>query len=114
MECCKHAAWAEEEVSLWHFRDNRKREVDIVLERGDGRIIGVEVKASATIRPGDFRGLATLAEVAGDAFQGGALFYGGEKALPFSFGGRRFHALPLGMLLPPGRTAAATEPTPPN
>ena len=72
------------------------------------------MKASATIRPGDFRGLATLAEVAGDAFQGGALFYGGEKALPFSFGGRRFHALPLGMLLPPGRTAAATEPTPPN
>ena len=114
MECCKHAAWAEEEVSLWHFRDNRKREVDIVLERGDGRIIGVEVKASATLRPGDFRGLATLAEAAGDAFQGGALFYGGEKALPFSFGGRRFHALPLGMLLPPGCTAAATEPTPPN
>ena len=101
MELCKHAAWAEEEVSLWHFRDKRKREVDIVLERGDGRVIGVEVKASASVRGEDFRGLAALAEFAGDAFERGVLFYGGERALPFGFGGRRFHALPLGMLLPP-------------
>ena len=99
MECCKHAAWAEEEVSLWHFRDNRKREVDIVLERGDSRIIGVEVKVSASVRREDFKGLAALAEFAGSAFERGILFYGGQEALPFHFGGRRFHALPLGMLL---------------
>ena len=102
MECCKHAAWAEEEVSLWHFRDNRKREVDIVLERGDSQIIGIEVKASATVRPEDFKGLAALAEFAGDIFERGVLFYGGRKALPFSFGGMRFQALPLGMLMAPG------------
>ena len=101
MECCKHAAWAEEEVSLWHFRDNRKREVDIVLERGDSRIIGIEVKASATVRPEDFKGLAALAEFAGDIFERGVLFYGGREALPFSFGGMRFQALPLGMLMAP-------------
>ena len=101
MECCKQAAWAEEEVSLWHFRDSRKREVDIVLERGDSRIIGMEVKASATLRPEDFRGLAALAEFAGDTFERGVLFYGGRDALPFSFGGRRFQALPLGMLAAP-------------
>ena len=99
MECCKHAVWAEEEVSLWHFRDNRKREVDIVLERGDSRIIGVEVKASASVRREDFKGLAALAELAGGAFERGVLFYGGQEALPFRFGERRFHALPLGMLL---------------
>ena len=101
MEFCKHAAWAEEEVSLWHFRDKRQREVDIALERGDGRVIGIEVKASASVRQEDFRGLATLAEFAGDAFERGVLFYGGHRALPFSFGGRHFHALPLGMLLAP-------------
>ena len=99
MECCKQAAWAEEEVSLWHFRDQGKREVDIVLERGDSRIIGIEVKASATLRPEDFKGLAALAEFAGDAFEWGLLFYGGREALPFSFGGRRFQALPLGMIM---------------
>ena len=99
MECCKQAAWADEEVSLWHFRDHRKREVDIVLERGDSRIIGIEVKASATLRPEDFKGLAALAEFAGDAFERGILLYGGREALPFSFGGRRFQALPLGMTM---------------
>ena len=102
MECCKHAAWAEEEVSLWHFRDNRKREVDIVLERGDSQIIGIEVQASATVRPEDFKGLAALAEFAGDIFERGVLFYGGREALPFSFGGMRLQALPLGMLMAPG------------
>ena len=99
MECCKHAAWAEGAVDLWHFRDNRKREVDIVLERDDSRIIGIEVKASARVRQEDFKGLAALADFAGDAFERGVLFYGGQEALPFHFAGRRFHALPLGMLL---------------
>ena len=98
MECGKHAAWAEEAVALWHFRDNRKREVDIVLERADSRIVGVEVKASATVRPEDFRGLAALADFAGSAFERGVLFYGGPEALPFRFNGNRFFALPLGML----------------
>ena len=44
-EICKHAAWSQEEVGIYHFRDKRKREVDIVLERGNSKIIGVEVKA---------------------------------------------------------------------
>ena len=103
MEFCKHNAWAEEEVDLWHFRDNRKREVDIVMERGDSRIIGVEVKASASVRKEDFLGLAALAEYAGDTFERGVLFFGGQDVLPFSVGGRRFHALPLGMLLGSGQ-----------
>ena len=103
MEFCKHSAWAEEEVDLWHFRDNRKREVDIVMEHGDSRIIGVEVKASASVRKEDFLGLAALAESAGDTFERGVLFFGGQDVLPFSVGGRRFHALPLGMLLGSGQ-----------
>ena len=99
MECCKHAAWSDEEVSLWHFRDKRKQEVDIVLERRDSRIVGIEVKASASVRPEDFKGLAALADFAGSNFERGVLFYGGQEALPFSVGERRFHALPLGLFL---------------
>ncbi len=95
MECAKHAEWAEEEVGLYHFRDKRKREVDIVLERPDGRIVGVEVKASATVRRQDFNGLATLADFAGAAFERGVLFYTGPQALPFHRGPVRLHALPL-------------------
>ena len=95
MECAKHAEWAEEEVGLYHFRDKRKREVDIVLERPDGRIVGVEVKASATVRRQDFNGLAALAEFAGAAFERGVLFYTGLHALPFHRGPARLHVLPL-------------------
>ena len=95
MECAKHAEWAEEEVGLYHFRDKRKREVDIVLERPDGRIVGVEVKASATVRRQDFDGLAALAEFAGAAFERGVLLYTGLQALPFHRGPARLHALPL-------------------
>ncbi len=95
MECAKHAEWGEEEVRLYHFRDKRKREVDIVLERPDGRIVGVEVKASATLRRRDFDGLAALAEFAGNAFERGVLVYTGSQTLPFHRGPLRLHALPL-------------------
>lgn len=95
MECAKHCEWAEEEVGLYHFRDKRKREVDIILERTDGHIVGVEVKASATVRRRDFNGLAALAEFAGAAFERGVVFYTGIQTLPFHRDGVRMHALPL-------------------
>ena len=85
-ELAKHAEWAEEEVGLYHFRDKRKREADIVVERLDGRIVEVEVKASATVRREDFNGLATLAEFAGTGFERGVLFYTGAHVLPFHRG----------------------------
>lgn len=99
MECCKHAGWAQEDVETYHFRDNRKHEVDMVLERSDGRVIGVEVKASASVKTEDFKGLATLAAFAGEAFERGVLFYTGQEALPFRHGGMAFHALPMGLFL---------------
>ena len=99
MEFCKHADWADEDVELHHFRDRRKREVDIVLERGDSRVVGVEVKASASVVPQDFGGLVALADFAGDAFEGGVLFYTGNEVLPFRHSGRRFHALPIALLM---------------
>jgi len=99
LECAKHAEWADEEVGLYHFRDKRKREVDVVLERPDGRIVGVEVKASATVRRQDFNGLAALAEFAGAAFEHGILLYTGFEVLPFHRGPVRMHALPLQTLV---------------
>lgn len=95
MECAKHAEWADEEVGMYHFRDKRKREVDIVLERPGGGIVGVEVKASATIRREDFRGLAALAELAGAAFEHGVLFYTGGEVLQFNRGAVRICAVPF-------------------
>lgn len=50
MELCKQASWAQQQVDIYHFRDNRKHEVDIVLEDSSGGITGIEIKASASVK----------------------------------------------------------------
>ena len=66
-----------------HFRDRDVREVDIVLERDDGMIAGIEVKASATVKSGDFAGLRALAEPSGDRFALGVVLYDNSDVVPF-------------------------------
>ena len=78
-----------------HFRDRDMREVDIVLERDDGMIAGIEVKASATVRSGDFAGLRALAGLCGDRFAFGAVLYDNTDVVPF---GDRLVAAPLSCL----------------
>ena len=98
MELTKHAAWSVEQVEIYHFRDRRKREVDLVLEFDGCRVIGIEVKASASVETRDFKNLANLAEFTGADFHRGVLFYTGDEFLPFRFDGHTFHALPVGLL----------------
>ncbi len=81
-----------------HFRaptGGADREVDIVLEAPGGRVVGVEVKATASVRERDFRGLEALAAVAGDRFVRGVVLHLGEQIIPF---GDRLTALPVNML----------------
>ena len=79
-------------LTPYHFRDRDMREVDIVLERDDGMIAGIEVKASATVKAGDFAGLRALAEACGDRFAFGAVLYDNTDVVPF---GDRLAAAPL-------------------
>jgi predicted AAA+ superfamily ATPase len=99
MECCKQASWAQEDVAIYHFRDNNQHEVDIVLERSNAKIIGIEIKASASVKSQDFKGLVKLAEFSGKAFEQGILFYTGQEILPFKQGDFTFYALPIGLFL---------------
>jgi predicted AAA+ superfamily ATPase len=78
-----------------HFRDRDMREVDIVLERDDGMIAAIEVKASATVKASDFSGLRALAEACGDRFAFGAVLYDSTDVVPF---GDRLAAAPLSCL----------------
>ena len=82
-------------LTAYHFRDRDKREVDIVLERDDGKIAGIEVKANATIRANDFTGLRALADASGDRFASGVILYDGPDVVPF---GNRLIAAPLSCL----------------
>ena len=82
-------------LSPYHFRDQQMHEVDIVLERDDGMIVGIEVKAAATVKSGDFAGLRTLAEACKERFAYGVVLYDSTDLVPF---GDRLAAAPLSSL----------------
>lgn len=92
MELVRMAPLADKPVTLQHFRDRRQREVDIVIERYDGDIVGVEVKATATPAASDFAGLRYLRDALGPQFKYGALLHTGSQTLPF---GDRLAAVPV-------------------
>jgi hypothetical protein len=94
-EVLKLATDSDQRLTPYHFRDQQLREVDIVLERDDGAIVGIEVKASATVRAGDFGGLKTLAEACGKKFAFGVVLYDNTDVVPF---GERLAAAPLSCL----------------
>ena len=94
-ELRRQASGWEHDVRFSHYRDKDKQEVDIVLERGPGRIAGIEVKASATLRDVDRRGLERLRDAVGSRFCCGALLYDGETLVPM---GDRIYAIPLRMV----------------
>ena len=91
-ELRRQASWNDAHLSFHHFRNKDGVEVDIVIEGGAGRIAGVEVKASGTVRSADFRGLRKLQAALGDRFAGGVVVYDGEATVPF---GARMHAVPV-------------------
>jgi len=82
-------------LSPHHFRDRDMHEVDIVLERDDGKIVGIEVKASATVKASDFGGLRALAEACADRFAFGVILYDSTDVVPF---GDRLAAAPISCL----------------
>ncbi len=94
-EIRRHLRWAETAATAWHFRTAAGREVDLVLEAPGQRIVGVEVKASATITQSDFNGLRELASAAGKGFAKGVVLYTGEQLMPFE---ERLWAVPLSVL----------------
>ena len=85
-ELLKHSATAEGDYRLLYYRDMDMLEVDVVIENSAGQLIGVEVKASATVKAGDLRGLKKLASVAGDQFRMGVLLYDGTETMPLGDG----------------------------
>ena len=85
-ELLKHTTTADGDYRLMYYRDADKFEVDIVIENAAGQLVGVEVKAAATVREGDLRGLKKLAGLAGSQFKMGVLLYDGAETLPLGDG----------------------------
>lgn len=92
MELAKQLTWSNEMARLFHYRTRDGIEVDAVIETFDGRVVGVEVKASSTVGSKDFAGLRHLAGVAGNRFVGGIVLYTGTESLHF---GPTLRAIPI-------------------
>lgn len=91
-ELMKQRTWSQYSPTICHFRDRNGAEVDIILEYPDGRIVGIEVKATSSPRSDDFAGLRYLAERLGDRFAYGVLLTAATEALPF---GPKLASLPI-------------------
>ncbi|MEI9885096.1 MAG: ATP-binding protein [Rhizomicrobium sp.] len=70
--------------ALFHFRSHDNREVDFVVERRNGTLIGIEVKASESVTVEDFAGLKALKAYAQNGFRRGIVFYRGTDVVPFA------------------------------
>lgn len=65
MELRKQCAWSATRPELFYWRTASGQEVDIVVEDRAGRVVGIEVKAAATLGGHDIRGLQALADAVG-------------------------------------------------
>ena len=94
-ELLKHTTTSENDYQLLYYRDHDQFEVDFIIENAAGHLVGVEVKAAATVKESDLRGLKRLASIAGEHFKLGIILYDGEETLPL---GEGLWAAPLSSL----------------
>ena len=93
-ELRRQASWYDHHVEFSHFRDKDKVEVDIILE-AEGKIAGIEVKASSTVKMEDFKGLVKVRDCVQKKFAAGVVFYDGNTVVPF---GDRLWGVPVSTL----------------
>lgn len=91
----KQLGWNSVRARLHHYRAHEGDEIDFILEDPRGRVVGVEVKASATPSASDAAPLRKLAQELGSRFVRGVVLHCGTEVVPFD---RRVHALPVSAL----------------
>jgi predicted AAA+ superfamily ATPase len=94
-ELLKIISLSSESWFVSHYRDKDQVEVDFVLESPLRAVIGIEVKAAATVSATDFKGLRRLQDLTASQFMTGLVLYDGTIPLPF---GDRLWAIPLSWL----------------
>ncbi|MBI5387591.1 MAG: ATP-binding protein [Verrucomicrobia bacterium] len=95
VELAKQATWSRVRPALFHYRTQKQQEVDLVMEDGAGRLVGIEVKKTASPTSSDFKGLRQLSEQTGRKFLRGILLYTGSTSVAF---GPNLHAVPVSAL----------------
>jgi len=95
VELLRHLSSSSVSARPYHLRNHDGVEVDLLLERSDLQLVGIEVKASQSVGAGDFKHLRALETQEATHFRAGVVFYGGDRILPF---GPRLWAVPTSWL----------------
>ena len=83
------------DYSISHYRDACKREIDFIVERSDGAMLGIEVKSGSSFGKDDFKHLKWFAKNLAKGEFTGIVLYAGPDVLRF---GEGFYAVPLAAL----------------
>ncbi|MBQ3749222.1 MAG: DUF4143 domain-containing protein, partial [Kiritimatiellae bacterium] len=83
------------DYEISHYRDSLKREIDFIVERSDGAMLGIEVKSGSSFGAEDFKHLKWFAKNLAKGEFTGIVLYAGEDTLRF---GEGFYAVPLAAL----------------
>ncbi len=82
--------------TLSHYRDRQQREIDFLIEREDGAMIGIEIKSGTNIGAKDFKHLKWFKNtLAGEHLFTGIILYSGEHITSF---GENMLVVPFGAL----------------
>ncbi len=92
-ELIRILGWSATSAQLFHWRENDRHEVDLVLERRDGSLVGIEIKAARSPTEAHTSGLRRFRERYQKRFVRGYVLHSGDTttrfdddiwALPFS------------------------------
>lgn len=101
-EIIRQLAAAQSRIACSHFRDHNGHEVDLILEKGDGSMIAIEVKATTSPSSRHTKSLEWLRDkvdtVTPGAFRAGYLLHTGEHRLRLS---DRIYLRPISALWTP-------------
>jgi uncharacterized protein len=79
-EVSKQLDWLDAPVARGHWRTHDGDEIDMVLEREDGAIAALEVKAASRVTARELRSLVKLRDKLGGQFLGGVVLYTGARS----------------------------------
>lgn len=94
-EICRQLGWLDQPTQTGHWRTHDGEEVDLIVERDDGRVAAIEVKAGSRVTADGIRSMSALQRKLGDQLLAGVVLYTGEHAYRHQSGA---YVLPISRL----------------
>lgn len=94
-ELQKQITWSASAVTIFHMQVLNGHGVDILLERADGKVVGIKIKNYEHVTAEDTKGLLYCKERLGERWHCGVILYTGTDVMPL---GNKLWLLPISAL----------------